>query len=50
MLFVLWLRFSFELHTDPGFTLSNIYISINVAVHLSSADSCLKSSWLVLLH
>lgn len=47
ILFMLWLRFSSEVHTDPGFTLSNIYISINVAVRLSGADSCLKSSWLV---
>lgn len=50
MLFMLWLRFSSEVHTDLGFTLNSIYISINVAVHLSGADSCLKSCWPVLLH
>lgn len=47
ILFMLWLRFSSEVHTDPGFTLNNIYISINVAVRLSGAECCLKSSWLV---
>lgn len=41
---MVWLRFSSEVHTDPGFTLNNIYISINVAVR---ADSGLKSTWLV---
>jgi len=47
MLFMLWLRFSSEVSIDPGFTLNSIYVSIHVAVHLSGADSCLKSSWLV---
>lgn len=47
ILFMLWLRFSSEVHIDPGFTSSYIYISINVALSLSGADSYLKSSWLV---
>lgn len=47
ILFMVWLRFSSEVHTDPGFTLNNIYISINAAVRLSGADSCLKSTGLV---
>lgn len=38
MLFMLWLRLSSEAHTDPGFTLNNIYISINV-VHFSGGDN-----------